>query len=181
MNSIKNVTCDGGRDVPVPPNSSSGVQAKHPSSALMQLLNTPAIQETVVRRVHGGFGDVYTVSEDANILTVELDFLSCEDATAMATIIAEEIVSTRKSADEQMSYDVVPGQGRCVISYEIVPGKDGRLTNICVAVSNNSQLGRRAMRLVMSTFLLRCFRRNRTSAFYLKQVGDPYWNVTHEE
>jgi hypothetical protein len=163
MNSIGNVTSDSSTDVPLPQGSGSGVQGKHrkhPSSALMQLLNTPAIQEVVVRRVHGGFGDVYTAGEDANTLTLELNFSSREDATAMATIFEEEIVSTRNS--EEMS--------RCEISYEIVPGKDGRLTNICVTVSNSSRLGRRAMRLVMSEFLLRCFRRNRHCAFYLKQA-----------
>ena len=150
----------------------------------MQLLNTPAIEETVVRRVHGGFGDVYTVSEGAHILTLELDFLSCEDATAMATIFEEEIVSTRKSADEEKSDAIMPGQGQCVISYEVVPGKDGRLTNICVAVSSNCQLGRRAMRLVMSTFLLRCFRRNRFCAFFLKkaiELKHASKSSTHEE
>jgi len=170
MNMVENVTSDSSTGVHVAPNSGSGVKGRHPSSVLMQLLNTPAVQEALVRRVNVGFGDVYTLSEDAHILTLELDFLSCEDARAMATIVAEEAVSTRKSADEQMPYEIVPGQGGCVISHKIVPGKDGRLTNICVAVSNNSQLGRRAMRLVMSTFLLRCFRRNRLSAFYLKQA-----------
>jgi hypothetical protein len=171
MNSIENITSDSGMDVPLPRNNDSGVKVKHPSSSLMQLLNNPAVQKTVVRRVHGGFGDVYTVSEDSFTLTFEVDFLSCEDATAMATIFEEEIVSTRKSAHEKKSDEfIVPGAGSCVISYEIVPGKDGRLTNIRVAVSNNSQLGRRSMRLVMSTFLLRCFRRNRHCAYYLEQA-----------
>ena len=77
MNSIENITSDSGMDVPLPRNNDSGVKVKHPSSSLMQLLNNPAVQKTVVRRVHGGFGDVYMLNEDARILTLELDFRPC--------------------------------------------------------------------------------------------------------
>jgi len=159
MNSIENVASDARRDVPVPPVSGSGSDWKHPSTVLMQLLDTPAVEESLVRRVHGGFGDVYMLNEDARILTLELDFLRCEDASAMASIIAEEL-GCYKSDQEKM----------CVVSYEIVPGKGGRLTNVRTAVRSNSRVGRRTMRYEMSQFLLRCFRRNQVSAFFLKQI-----------
>ena len=77
MNMVENVTSDSSTGVHVAPNSGSGVKGRHPSSVLMQLLNTPAVQEALVRRVNVGFGDVYTLSEDAHILTLELDFLMC--------------------------------------------------------------------------------------------------------
>jgi hypothetical protein len=160
MISIENVASDSSRDVPLPPNSGSGVGGKHPSTLLMHFLDTPAVKEGLVRRVHGGFGDVYKVSKVGRIMTLELDFLSCEAATAMATIIAEELACTQKSTDDQM----------CAISYEIVPGEGGRLTNVRTAVRSNSRVGRSTMRLVMSNFLLRCFRRNQVIAFFLKHA-----------
>jgi len=160
MISIENVASDSSRDVPLPPNSGSGVGGKHPSTLLMHFLDTPAVKEGLVRRVHGGFGDVYKVSKVGRIMTLELDFLSCEAATAMATIIAEELACTQKSTDDQM----------CAISYEIMPGEGGRLTNVRTAVRSNSRVGRSTMRLVMSNFLLRCFRRNQVIAFFLKHA-----------
>ena len=77
MNSIENAASDARRDVPVPPDSGSGSDGKHPSTVLMQLLDTPAVEESLVRRVHGGFGDAHMLNEDARILTLELDFRPC--------------------------------------------------------------------------------------------------------
>ena len=58
MDSSENGTVEGGRDVALPSDGDDGnVSAPHPSSVLMVLLNTSAIEETVVRRVNGGFGD----------------------------------------------------------------------------------------------------------------------------
>jgi len=163
MISVEDVASDSSRDVPLPTNSGSGVRKKHPSTVLMCLLNTPEVEGMLVRRVHDGYGDVYKSSGDARILTLELDFLTCENATAMASKIAEEIASTGNTVFEL----------RCAISYEIVPGEGGELTNICIAVSSDSQISRRTLRYFMSTFLLRCFRRNLVGAYFLKQVGIP--------
>ena len=108
------------------------VSAPHPSSVLMVLLNTSAIEETVVRRVNGGFGDEFKVRESHRTLTLELDFLTSESAKAWANIIAEEADSFMKDRKEKLDR-----HGMAVASYEVVPGESGRLTNIRVNVFNN--------------------------------------------
>lgn len=168
MSSVENVTSDGGIGSPVLSKSGGGGNVslvKHPSSVLMMLLNIPMIEHTVVRRVQSGFGDEFKVlkNENVRILTLELDFLTSEGATDMAKNIAEEIDLSRKSAEVE----------KCVASYEIVPGEDGRLSNIRINVSTPSPFGRKVLRLELAEFLLRCFRRNSTCAYHLEQLVTP--------
>lgn len=168
MSSVENVTLEGGIGSPVSSKSGgdgNGAVVKHPSSVLMMLLNVPMVEETVVRRVQSGFGDEFKVlkSENVRILTLELDFLTGDGAIDMAKIIAEEIDFSRKSAEEE-------NKQKCVASYEIVPGEGGRLRNIRINVSTKTPLGRKVLRLELAEFVLRCFRRNSTCAYFIKQL-----------
>jgi len=125
----------------------------------MQLLSTPAIEETFVRRVYGGFGDNYKIQTNGlRVLSFELNFLSCENAKAMSDVIADVGSSQNSQEQEQIT-----------VSHEVVPGEEGKLTNIRILVSTYVVLGRKALRLHLSIFALNCFRRNKTSAFYLEQ------------
>jgi 5-methylcytosine-specific restriction endonuclease McrA len=45
-----------------------------------------------------------------------------------------------------------------------------RLRNIRINVSTKTPLGRKVLRLELAEFVLRCFRRNSTCAYFLKQL-----------